>query len=79
MQAPCCESEGQTAQLVHLFLPYDPQLHLQTAQISVHQFLSSPKPISDLVSASVQSGQPEAEILPVCDSPCSSASSLCAN
>ena len=41
MQAACCESEGQTAQLVHLLLPYDPQLHLKTAQISVHQPVSS--------------------------------------
>ena len=55
VQAACRESEGQTAQLVHLLLPYDPQLHLKTAQISVHQLVSSPKPISNLVSASVQS------------------------
>ena len=57
MQASCCGSEGQTAQLVHLLLPYDPRLHLglQTAQISVHQLVSSPKPISDVISASTQS------------------------
>ena len=55
VQAACRESEGQTAQLVHLLLPYDPQLHLKTAQISVHQPVSSPKPISDLTSAPVQS------------------------
>ncbi len=55
VQAACCDSEGQTAQLVHLLLPYDPQLQMKTAQISAHQPASSPKPISDLLGASVQS------------------------
>ena len=55
VQVAWCESERQAAQLVHLLLPYDPLLHLQTAQISVRQLLRSLKPISDLVSTSVQS------------------------
>ena len=55
VQAACRESEGHTAQLVHLLLPYDTQLHLKTAQISEHQPVSSPKASSDLTCASGQS------------------------
>ena len=38
---------------MHILLPYDPQLHLKTTRISVHQPVYSPKPISDLTNALV--------------------------